>query len=171
MFLEKCSRAASAQRGDRSKHQTYIEFADVLEVLVERLDHVVDELEHAQLVDLVVDVQADDKVERGVAPVDDFVLAVVEEGALVFCPGKALANQFSFERDALLHREAIIVFGQTRLPLLVHHQNELDHCSYFHFPASETLIANFKISNCRQVHAVGVDRHLPSCLHCREESQ
>ena len=41
---------------------TYIELADVLEVLVERLDHVVDKLEHGQFVDLLVDVDADDEV-------------------------------------------------------------------------------------------------------------
>lgn len=41
---------------------TYIKFAHVLEVLVEGLHHVVDELEQGQLVDVLVDVDADDEV-------------------------------------------------------------------------------------------------------------
>ena len=61
---------------------TYIQFADVLEVLVEGLDHVVDELEERELVDVVVDVDADDEVETGVAAVDHFVLPMLQERAL-----------------------------------------------------------------------------------------
>ena len=46
---------------------------------------------------------------------------------LVLSTGEALADELTFERDALLHTKAIIVLRQARLPLLVHHQNELDH--------------------------------------------
>ena len=42
---------------------TYIQFTDILEVLVQRFDHVMDELEHAQLIDIVIDIDADDEVQ------------------------------------------------------------------------------------------------------------
>ena len=35
---------------------TYIKFADVLEVFIESLDHVVDEFEHAKLIDVLLHV-------------------------------------------------------------------------------------------------------------------
>ena len=41
---------------------TYIELANILEILVQRLYHVVNELEQRQLVDIVVDVDPNDKV-------------------------------------------------------------------------------------------------------------
>ena len=117
---------------------TYIELTDVLEVLVKGLDHVVNELEHGQLVDVLVDVDAHDKVQRRVPPVDYFVLSVFKERTLesrvrkgsknrtlslssrsrarleastylVLCAGEALADELALERDALLHAEAIIV--------------------------------------------------------------
>ena len=56
---------------------TYIKFADVLEVLVERLNHVVDELQQGQLVNVVVDVDADNEVQRGVPSVNYFVLTML----------------------------------------------------------------------------------------------
>ena len=46
---------------------------------------------------------------------------------LVLGAGEALADELTFERNALLHTKAIIVLRQARLPLLVHHQNELYH--------------------------------------------
>ena len=61
---------------------TYIEFANVLKVLVERLDHIVDELEQRKLIHVFIDINADDKVQRGVPSIDDLVLSVFEEGAL-----------------------------------------------------------------------------------------
>ena len=61
---------------------TYIEFANVLKVLVERLDHIVDELEQRKLIHVLIDVNADDEVQRGVPSIDDLVLSVFEEGAL-----------------------------------------------------------------------------------------
>ena len=42
---------------------TYIKLADVLEVLVQRLHHVVDELQKRQLVHVVLDVDAHDEVQ------------------------------------------------------------------------------------------------------------
>ena len=41
---------------------TYIELANILEILVQRLYHVVNELEQRQLVDIVVDVDPNDEV-------------------------------------------------------------------------------------------------------------
>ena len=38
------------------KEDTYIKFADVLEVFIESLDHVVDEFEHAKLIDVLLHV-------------------------------------------------------------------------------------------------------------------
>ena len=66
-----------------SVRTTYIEFANVLKVLVERLHHVVDELEQGKLVHILINVDSNDKVKRGIPSVDDFVLAMFEEGALL----------------------------------------------------------------------------------------
>ena len=41
---------------------TYIELANILEILVQSLYHVVNELEQRQLVDIVVDVDPNDEV-------------------------------------------------------------------------------------------------------------
>ena len=46
---------------------------------------------------------------------------------LVLCAGEALADEFTLESDSLLQFKAIIVLGQARLPLLIHHQDELYH--------------------------------------------
>ena len=109
---------------------TYIQFADILEVLVHRLDQVVNEFEHGQLIHLGLHVAANDEVEGCVAPIGDLELAMLDEGALVLSPRKALAYEFAFEGDALLHSEAIIVLGEAGLPLLVHHQHELYHFDF-----------------------------------------
>ena len=42
---------------------TYIQFTDILEVFVQRFDHVMNELEHAQLVDIVINIDANDEVQ------------------------------------------------------------------------------------------------------------
>ena len=109
---------------------TYVELAHILEVLVQRLYHVVDELEEGQLVHVVVDVDTDDEVQRCVAPVNHFILPMLEEGALVLGAGETLADELSFECDALLHAKTIIVLAEPRLALLVDHQDELDHGSH-----------------------------------------
>ena len=57
-------------------------------------------------------------------------LVTVKCPYLAFCAGETLTDKFSFKRDLLLHREAIIVFGDARLALLVDHQNKLDHCLF-----------------------------------------
>ena len=92
------------------------------------------ELEHGQLVDVLVDVDPHDEVQRRIPPVDYFVLPVFQERTLesrvkkgsnhlggrsrasqeastylVLCAGEALADELALERDALLHAEAIIV--------------------------------------------------------------
>jgi hypothetical protein len=51
---------------------------------------------------------------------------VFEEAALVLRSTEALSNQLTFERDPLPDTEAVEVFGEARLPLLVHHQDKLD---------------------------------------------
>ena len=52
---------------------------------------------------------------------------------LVFSSGEALADELALEGDSFLDGETIIVLGEARLPLLVHHQDELDHscCTFF----------------------------------------
>ena len=42
-----------------------------------------DELEQGKLVHILINVDSDDKVKRGIPSVDDFVLAMFEEGALL----------------------------------------------------------------------------------------
>ena len=69
--------------GEREKTEvktaprTYIQFTNILEVLVQRFDHVMDELEHAQLVDIVIDIDANDEVQWCVPSVDNFVLSMI----------------------------------------------------------------------------------------------
>ena len=50
-----------------------------------------------------------------------------EEGALVLGARETLADELAFESDALLDAKAIIVLAEPSLPLLVHHQNKLNH--------------------------------------------
>ena len=40
---------------------------------------------------------------------------------------EALSNDFGFEGAPLVHREPLVVLGEARLTLLVHHQNEAQH--------------------------------------------
>eukprot|EP01052_Picozoa_sp_SAG31_P009490 SAG31_NODE_499_length_14841_cov_7.930471_5_plen_130_part_00 len=108
-----------------------VQLAHVLKVPVEGLDEGVDELQDGQLV-LVV--RADDEEERGVPSVHDALLVVrpgeLEEGALVVLPREALPHDLRLLRSALLHcaaLHAIEVVREPRLPVLVHHQEELDH--------------------------------------------
>ena len=66
-------------RGERA---TYIKLTNIFKVLVQRLHHVVDELEQRQLVHVLIDIDADDEVQRGIPSVDHLVLSVFKEGAL-----------------------------------------------------------------------------------------
>ena len=127
---------------NQEQSPTYIQFANVLEVLVQGLHHVVDELEQGQLVQVAVNIQPDDEVKRGIPPVDHLILPMLQKRTLwphtgfsdrhkhaiiqivtylVLRTGQAFADQFTLQSDALLHRKAIIVLGQARLSLLVHH--------------------------------------------------
>ena len=51
-----------------------------------------DELKEGKLVDVIVDIDANDEIERGISTIDNFVLSVLEEGALVLRAGKALSD-------------------------------------------------------------------------------
>ena len=71
---------------------------------------------------------------------------------LVLSSGEALADELALEGDSFLDGETIIVLGEARLPLLVHHQDELYHtcCSFFrslfntYIPSSQvSLLFNF----------------------------
>ena len=75
---------------------------------------------------IVIVFYADNKVQGRVPSVHDFVLSVFQEAALVFCAAEALPNQLALERDPLPDTKAIEVFGEARLPLLVHHQDKVD---------------------------------------------
>jgi hypothetical protein len=68
-----------------------------------------DELEHAKFIYVIINVNANDEVKRGVPPVDNFVLSMIEEGTLVLRSRQTLANELTFQSDTLLHGEAIIV--------------------------------------------------------------
>ena len=61
---------------------TYIELADIFEVLVECFDHVVDELQHRQLVDVLLHVDSDNEVQRRIPSVDHLVLPMLQERTL-----------------------------------------------------------------------------------------
>ena len=55
-----------------------------------------DELKQGQLVDVVIDVDANDEVQRSIPSVDDLVLSVLQEGTLILSSGEALADKLSF---------------------------------------------------------------------------
>ena len=61
------------------------------------------ELQQGQLVDVVVDVDPDDEVQRGVPTINYFVLSMFQERALVLCAGETFPYKLSFKRDPLLH--------------------------------------------------------------------
>ena len=115
----------------------YVELADVLEVFIQRLYEVVDELQETQLVlhcrqhhatyDVFVVVDPKDEVKRGIPPVDNLVLAVLEEAALILSSAEALANQFALQRDSFADAKTLEVLGKARLSLLVDHEYELNH--------------------------------------------
>ena len=86
-----------------------IEFANVLEVLVQGLHHVVDELEETELIHVVVHINANDEVQRRIPPVNYFVLSMLKERTLVLGSGQALPDKFSLQSNALLHRKTIVV--------------------------------------------------------------
>ena len=75
---------------------------------------------------IVVVFYADNKVQRRISSVHDFVLSVFKEAALILRATEALPNQLALERDTLPHTETVEVFGEARLPLLVHHQDKVD---------------------------------------------
>ena len=52
---------------------------------------------------------------------------------LILGSGEALADELALEGDSFLDGKTIIVLGEARLPLLVHHQDELYHtcCTFF----------------------------------------
>ena len=62
--------------------ETYIKFTNVLEVLIESLDHVMYEFKHAELIDIIVHINPDDEVETGVPSVDYFVIAMLQKWTL-----------------------------------------------------------------------------------------
>ena len=66
----------------QTDQDTYIKFANILEVLIEGLDNIMNEFQHGQLVDVIVNVHANDEVKWCISSVDDFKLSVLEEGTL-----------------------------------------------------------------------------------------
>ena len=71
--------------------------------------------------DVLIVIYAYDKIERGIATINYFILAMLEETALVLRPAQAFANQLTFESDSFAHAETIKVFGEARLTLLINH--------------------------------------------------
>lgn len=51
---------------------------------------------------------------------------MLQEAALVFGSTKAFTNQFAFEGHSLPDAEAVEVFGESRLTLLIDHEDEVD---------------------------------------------
>ena len=84
------------QSSCQTNQATYIQFANILKVLVQRFYHVVNELEQGQLVDVVVDVDSNDEVQRGVPTVNYFVLPMFQEGTLVLCAGETFPYKLTF---------------------------------------------------------------------------
>ena len=55
-----------------------------------------DELKEGELVDVVIDVNADNEIERRVSTVDHLILAMLQEWALIFRTGKTLSYELAF---------------------------------------------------------------------------
>lgn len=58
-------------------------------------------------------VDAHDEVERRVSAVDDFVVAMIDEGALRVVARETLSHEFTFKRSAFRHRHLIIVLCES----------------------------------------------------------
>jgi hypothetical protein len=71
---------------------------------------------------------ADHEEQAGVAPVDDLVLPVIEERALLVGPRQALAHNLALQRALLVRAQPLAeVLGQAGLPLLVDQDQERYH--------------------------------------------
>ena len=109
------------------------------EELVEGLNDIVDEpvvnllvllVRHFPRDYLLVCIEPDDEVETRVSPVDYFVAFVLHEGARVRPSPKALPHELSLQGDSLFGRDVEVILGQSRLPLFVDHENEVDHLDF-----------------------------------------
>ena len=83
--------------------------------------------EEAELVNVIVNINTDNKVQWSISSVYDFVLSMFEEGTLVLTPWQTFSDKFSLESNPFLDWETVIVLGESGLTLLVYHQYELDH--------------------------------------------
>ena len=116
----------------------YVELAHIFEVLVQCLYQIVNEFEEGQLVlndqkwviygnylvgtyHIFIVVHANNKVKRGIATINYFILTVLEETTLVLRPTKTFTNQLALQSDSFAHAKTIEVFGEARLALLIHH--------------------------------------------------
>ena len=59
-----------------------VQLAHIVEISIESFDHIMDEFKHGEFVTVRFPVYPDDKVKRGVSPVDHFELSVLEERTL-----------------------------------------------------------------------------------------
>ena len=105
--------------------ENQVQFADVVEILVEDFDEVVDGLEIHEVV--VADVDADAKVESRVSSVHDLEVSKLDEvGVFGVADGDAgvhLLDQFLLFVVVEIH----VPFGQTSLSRPVLNQNEAYH--------------------------------------------
>lgn len=103
-----------------------VQFAHIFEVFVHRFHQVVDELQVSHLV-LLLQVETHDEIQAGIAAVNHFVPAILDEGTKRLISRQTLTHQLPLQRRPLLYSHFVVVLGQSCLALLVHHQQELYH--------------------------------------------
>ena len=74
-----------------------------------------------------IQVDSYDEVETCVPAVDHFVLPMLYKWTLILSARETFADEFSFKSDTFLYGEAVVVFWEAGLALLVDHEHELDH--------------------------------------------
>ena len=72
-------------------------------------------------------VYSDEEKQRGISPVNDLVVSVLNDGALLLTPTEALSDDFSLEHCPFVDgQELVRILGEPGLPLLIHEQDKFD---------------------------------------------
>lgn len=103
-----------------------IQLANILKVFIHGLNKVMDELEIGHFV-LLFQIDTHNEIQRSISSVDDFVSSVLYKRAQGLISRQTLSDQLAFQGRPLFDCHFIVVFGQTRLALFVHHQEEFYH--------------------------------------------
>ena len=109
-----------------------VQLTHIFEVFVHCLHQIVNELQIRHFV-LLLQIYAYNEVETGIAPVDNFVASVLDEGAEGLVSWEALADEFAFEGCPFFDGHFVVVLGESGLALFVDHEKEFNHALIYKF--------------------------------------